>query len=321
MKKFLQQLLIFSLPIFLLSYLLDVFVSATLKKSNSYAAGEYSTWNAIIDGKVNSTIVVYGSSRAWVQINPTMISDSLKVSAYNLGIDGHNFWLQYLRHSLLLKKNTKPRLIIHSLDIFTLDKVKDLYNAEQFLPYMLWNNEVRKATIGYNGYNLLDYEIPLIRYNGKQRAIDNILVSLVKNPQTNTLKRVKGYEGKDEQWNADFSKTKEAMKNFEVKFDTSSIALFDKYLNECKSKNINIIFVYTPEYIEGQKFIKNRDKLMEVYVGFAKKYHIPFYDFSYDSISYQKKYFYNALHMNKDGAELFTKKLIDTLKQYNTLYK
>ena len=41
--------------------------------------------------------------------------------------------------------------------------------------------------------------------------------------------------------------------------------------------------------------------------------------FSTDAISYQKKYFYNSVHMNKTGAELFTAKLIDTLKQSNMI--
>ena len=46
----------------------------------------------------------------------------------------------------------------------------------------------------------------------------------------------------------------------------------------------------------------------------SKEYQIPFYDFSNDSISYHKKYFYNASHLNNFGSQLFTKELIDKLK-------
>lgn len=313
MKKFIQQILLFLLPIVLISFYADYYISTNLKKSNLYAEKEYSTWNAIIDGKINSEIVIYGSSRAWVHINPTMISNNLNVSTYNLGIDGHNFWLQYLRHSLLLENNTKPKIIILSLDIFTLQKVKDLYNSDQFLPYMLWNDKIRNATISYNGFKFIDYEIPLIRYYGRQNAVHEAF--LIKK-RVNEVERIKGYQGRDRQWNGDFDKVKKTMKNYERELDPASIILFERFLNECKNQKIKVIFVYTPEHIEGQKFVKNRDEIISLYKKLSEKYNIPFYNYSKDSLSYHKKYFYNASHLNKTGAELFTKKLIDSLKKY-----
>ena len=104
------------------------------------------------------------------------------------------------------------------------------------------------------------------------------------------------------------------MKNLEIPLDKKTIILFDRFLRECKIQKIEIIFVYSPEYIEGQRFVKNKNQIMATYRKFSMKYNIPFYDYSNDSMSYKKEYFYNALHLNKTGAELFTKRLIDTLK-------
>lgn len=312
MKKFIVQIILFLLPIILISYYADNYISTNLKKSNSFAFGEYSTWNAILEGKVNSDIVIYGSSRAWVHINPTMISNSLDCSAYNLGIDGHNFWLQYLRHTLLLKNNTKPKLIILSLDVFTLQKVDDLYNLDQFLPYMLWNNEIKQATISYNGFTSIDYEIPLVRYIGRSKAIN---ATFSNNKLSNLDQRIKGYQAQERLWSSDFDKAKKAMKNYEKPLDSGTIILFERFLNECKSKNIKLFIVYTPEYIEGQKFVKNRGEILTLYEKYSKKYNIPFYNYSNDSLSHDKKYFYNATHLNKTGAELFTKRLIDSLQK------
>lgn len=316
MKKFLFKLLLFIAPIFLLSYFLDVLISKNLKKSNTFAQEEYTTWNAIYEGKVDSDLLIFGSSRAWKHINPTMITDSLHVSAYNLGIDGHNFWLQNLRYRQLLKYNKRPKLIVFSLDYFTLKKNEDLYNSEQFLPYMLWNRDIKEATISYNGFSSLDYEIPLIRYYGKYSSII-AAASYSGNPVT----RVKGYHGRDQVWNSDFDNAKASMKSLKIKLDKPTIVLFENFLKECKANNIKIIFVYTPEYIEGQKFVSNRSQIMGLYKKFSKQYQIPFYDFSNDSISYQKKCFYNASHMNKIGSELFTLQLIDTLKTFRYFNK
>jgi len=316
MKKFLVKLFLFLSPILLLSYFFDVFISKNLKNSNRFAEKEYPTWNAIYEGNVNSDLLIFGSSRAWVHIDPTMISDSLGISAYNLGIDGHNFWLQNLRYRQLLKYNKRPKFIICSLDYFTLKKNKDLYNSEQFLPYMLWNKDIKKATISYNGFSSLDYVIPLIRYYGKYDAIATAIryfTGHLSNPTT----RIKGYQGRVENWNSDFDNAKVNMKSLEVRLDKPTILLFENFLKECKANNIKLIFVYTPEYIEGQQFVSNRPQIMGLFKKFSKKYHIPFYDFSKDSISYQKKYFYNASHLNKVGSQLFTKNLVDTLKSYN----
>ena len=88
-------------------------------------------------------------------------------------------------------------------------------------------------------------------------------------------------------------------------------------MEECKRKKIKIVFVYAPEYFERGKFIENREEIFTLFNMFSKKYSIPFYDFSNDTISMQRKYFYNASHLNKTGAELFTKKLIDSLRSNN----
>jgi hypothetical protein len=313
MKKFIKYFFFFISPLVLLSYFLDFFISNNLKKSNKYAEKEYPTWNAIIDGKVNSDILIYGNSRAWVDFNPTMISDSLHISAYNLGIDGHGFKLQYLRHRMLLKNNNKPKIIIVSVDIFILNNRKELYNSEQFLPYMLWNREIKSATIDYDGFNSLDYDLPLIRYYGKTEALETA-IRFFSGHLSNPVCRVKGYQGRNESWNTDFDKAKLNMKKYEAKLDSETIILFEKFLAECKKQNIKLIFVNAPEYIEGQKFTKNRGEVLSLYTNYSHKYNIPFYDYSNDAISYQKKYFYNTVHMNKTGAELFTAKLIDTLK-------
>lgn len=298
----------------MVSYAIDVFISENLKKINEVACGEYSTWNDLYDGKVNSDIVVYGSSRAWCHISPKIIEDKLNLKSYNLGINGHNFWLENFRHTVLLENNAKPKLILFSLDIFTLQKKKELYNSEQFLPYMLWNNPIRRVTESYVGFNTYDYYIPLVRYYSKMLVLQKTMsfsMGLLNNPVT----RVKGYKGKDKSWNSDFDKAKKNRKKYEILVDSKTQLLFEQFLVECKKKNIKLIFVYTPEYIEGQKFVKNREGIMSLYTNYSKKFQIPFYDYSKDIISFQKKYFYNASHLNKTGAELFTNKLMDTLKQ------
>ncbi len=284
--------------------------------SNAHAQKEFPTWNAIIEGKVNSDILIYGSSRAWVQVNPSLIRDSLNSTAFNLGIDGHNFYLQNLRHKMLLEFNSSPKIIIHIVDISTFQKTDELYNSDQFLPYMLWNSNIKKATSTYKGFNFLDYYIPLLRYYGKTEAI-KVFIKLIIKPQSNAIERIYGYQGQNKTWNSDFKKAKEKLDHIQVVLDTCLISKFNNYLIDCKSKGIKVLLIHPPEYIRSQSFIKNRDDVISLFKDFEERLDVSFYDFSDNSISYNRNNFYNTTHLNQNGSELFTNKIIDLLKENN----
>lgn len=320
MKKFIKKIFVLIIPIVLTSHILDFFISNNLKKSNTYAHKEFSTWNAIVDGKLDAEILIYGSSRAWVQFDSQILEDTLKLNTYNLGIDGHSFIMQLLRHKLALEHNSKPKMIIHSVDIGTLEKGR-LYNSDQFLPYMLWNQIFYDHMSLLKGYSYFDYNIPLVRYYGRFEAIKEALKMSLN--QSNPIQRVKGYMGSDATWNNDFDNAKKLMNEYVVTPDSYILSLFDNYLKECKNKNIQVVLVYAPYYTEGQIFIKNQQEIINMYRALATEYDFTFFDFTKDEICSDKNYFYNASHMNRTGAEVFTRKLAHKLKArtHNNVYK
>lgn len=290
-------------------------ISNNLKNSNAYY-GEFEIWNDIYNHNIYTDLAIYGSSRAWVGINPKILEDSLNLSIYNFGMDGHNFGLQYLRHKEYLKHNPPPKFILLAVEFSSLQKRKDLYLYEQFLPYMLWNQNIKHFTKSYNGFNTLDYHIPLIRYFGKPSVLKKAYEQIVQN-STHTQYRTNGYKGIDKTWSNDLEDAKHKMNTFEIKTDNSTTVLFETFLKECHDNAIKVILVYTPEYIEGQKFIKNRQELVNTFVNYAIDYNITLLDYSKDSICFDKKNFYNATHLNDVGAKLFSKKLAKDLKKLN----
>jgi len=311
MKKFLLQLVLFLAPLVLLAFVADRYINQTLKTSKT---GDYAVWNDILDGKVNSDIVIYGSSRAWLQLNPRIIEDSTGKGVYNLGIDGHNFYMQYLRHDLLLRYNKPPATIILSLDNFTFDKKKDLYNPEQFLPY-LDNKEILDATKTYFGFDFYDYKLPLIRYAGQRDALNNALKIMIK-PSLNNMARYKGYSGQELIWNNDLDRAMAIQKKYVQHFDSATIQLFDQFLRETRDMKTEIIMVYSPEFIGGQQFVSNRKEVFAIYDSFAHENHIPFFEYSKDNMCLDKDFFYNSQHLNSNGANVFTRKMIRDIKEY-----
>lgn len=263
MKKFLKRIGVFCLILLLCTSILDFFITVELKKSNNFAIGEVHIWNTLFKGKINSDIYVYGSSRAWVHINPQIIEENVDKKVYNLGIDGHNFWLQYLRHKVLLDNNKKPQSIILSVGSLTLVKREDLYNYEQFLPF-IYKKDIRKYTKSYKGFSALDYFLPLYRYRNKTEEIRKVIKSNLKSDGI-TPYRIDGYRGMNRIWNNDLKKAKSKIEKYSVEFDASTKQLFETFIKECNVLDIKLVLVYTPEYIEGQRFITNRKDIVSNY--------------------------------------------------------
>ncbi len=294
----------FFAPIAVLSVGAEFSISAYLRNSKTYAEGEYATWNDIYDGHLSAEIFIYGSSRAVVQISPAILSDQLGKSCYNLGVDGFNFWTQYFRHQEAAKHAAKPQIILHSLDISSLSHKGQFYKA-QFLPYMFQKESIESFAKLYPDFSYFDFRLPLVRYYGNSTAIFHALkLFFVDQPQE--LERNRGYRGQDIGWKDDLANAKKKMASFEATIDTSCVNLFDKYLQECLARNIKVILVYTPEYIEGQRFVKNREDVLQIYNDLSTRYGIPFLDYSADSMSFNRNWFYNSGHLNKRGSEHFT---------------
>lgn len=315
MKKFVLRLTVFALVVILIATGLDMLFSKQLMKLRGFAFGEGGVWNDIIKGNVNADVVVYGSSRAWVHIDPQILEDSLKTSSYNLGMDGHNFWMQYLRHQKYMEHNRKPQTILVCVDVLSLELREDLYNAEQFLPYMLWDSEIKKTTQRYIGYKWYDYYFPFIRYHGKHSVMETVFKSFVA-PGSSDIGRTKGFEGMYRKWNEDLTEAKKKMGSYVAHPDSVSITLFKQFLSDCKTDTIQVILVYTPEYVEGQTFIKNRKEIIAMLEDIAAKHEVPLLNYTTDSMCMNKDLFYNSTHMNHIGAEIFSQKLAHDLKQY-----
>jgi len=273
-------------------------------------------WEDIINGRIQADTLIYGSSRAWVHINPIPMENRYDGGFYNLGMDGYHFGMQYFRHLQFLKYNEKPRRIILSLDVFSLEKRTDLYNFGQFLPY-LFRSDFRRETEGYEGFSFWDYRLPLVRYYGDRQAKHAAMRAAWPRPQG--IYRTKGYRGMPFEWNADFSNATAITDTIKAGVDPEVLELFTRFLSECQTAKIKVLLVYTPEYIEGQRFVRNRGEILEIYRKAATEYQIPFLDYSDSPLSSRRELFYNAMHLNRTGSDLFTRQLIEDIQPWMNL--
>jgi len=312
MKKILLKTALFFLPVVLLAYSADLLMSADLARSNKYADGELPVWNDLYGGKIDAGVVIFGASNALRGLDPQIIEKRLGEKAYSLAVNGLNFRIQYFRYRLLLAKNRKPKLIIYAVSAATLEKTPELYNPDQFLPFLLNNRPLEDVLSEYDAFKKEDYIVPFIRYFGKKEAFIEVF-NLMTDPAANVQRRINGYMPNDQAWTSDLEKARAVASTREFVMDTALASLFDKFVAECKRDSIRLIFVNLPEYIDGQNYVSNRKEMLAPIINCSKNNNIYFVSYLNDSISYNKKYFFNTGHLNKYGAEIFTGKLIDDL--------
>src|SRR5690554_5959637 len=165
---------------------------------------------------------------------------------------------------------------------------------------MLWNREIYEATKNYEGFNIVDFTIPLARYIGKNKTLNAMMLR-----SKGKSIRTQGFQGQNREWNDDLKRAKTQMGSYTADLDNASVELFRQYIQECKSLDINLILVYTPEYIEGQQFVTNRSEIMTLLKGIAQENNLPFLDYSAHYLSMIKNIFITPCTSMPQGPRNF----------------
>ncbi len=311
MKAFILRAVLFFSLVFILASAVDWLFCKTILRSKFSA---YGVWGDLIDKRVpNIDMAIMGSSRAWTMFNPKTLEDSLGGVVYNYGVDGYAFHMQHLFFRQLMRLNYQPKYILNELDIQTLHIRKDLCNPEHFLG-VLPQPHVRDYTSWYKGFDLYERYLPLIRWSGRSMAL-NIIQKILSRTEAEQdgYDRYHGYLSNSDEWHAD------ADQEFQVEplvqhWHKPTVALFQDYIRECAEKKIKLIWVLPPMYKELHRITQNQEVIFGHYRRLAKENHILLLDYTNDTLSNSKQYFYNAGHLNTRGAELFSKHLASDLK-------
>lgn len=313
MKRFLLKISLLSVVLAGLLFLLEQGITQGLKKSNSYT---FVDWNNIYEGRINAAIIINGSSKALVQVSPLILDSVLQLSSYNLGINGHDFYMQDCKYSIYEQHNTKPKLIVQVISNGTLIKREDLYQLEQFLPY-LHDSTLVQTTKDYVGLDLFDYSLPFARYFGHSNIIKEGLLSYFGIQTPPKLSKYKGYAPKNLQWDNSFERFKKYFPKGKIlEPQERSIQKFKAFIQRQQQNNIPLVLVYPPTYAPSQPYINNRAQIMDLYQAIAQQYQVLLLDYSQMPLTNQQDFFYNSQHLNKQGAELFSRRLANDLKTH-----
>lgn len=314
-RKFVIKASVFFCFLLVIAYSLDFIVTSGLRKAEY---GNYGVWNDIFDGRIEADLIINGSSRAMVQASPAILDSVLGIKSYNLGFNGYGLPMQLCRFNLFVKYNFKPGVVVHEVDYGTFSHRDDLYEWEQFLPY-LKDSAISIGTRMYKGFRFWDYHLPLVRYYSNFPAISSGILEYFGIAHFKSEK-YKGYQGNSFAWDGKFELAKTKFPNgLRTRPEAELFESFKSYLQECKEDSISVVLVWMPEYVEGQKFVLNRDSVVDTLQGIATRFQVPMLDYSSDSICYDRTLFYNSRHLNRTGAQMFTRKLASDLSRLQIL--
>ena len=291
MKKFIFSIIVFCL----IPYIADFALSALVQRSSNR---EVESWYDLMHSQIDADLIVMGNSRAWVQISPTILDSILGVETYNLGMDGSCINRQIHKYHLFRKYNRKPKMIVQTLDAWSLG-YKTGYEREQLYPYF-WNWNMREEFFESEPFTFWEKYIPMYRFRS--------FMPLRRGPKT----LIKGYQGMDRPWDGSVF---EKVKSITFTPNDTTIKMFDDSLAKAKAEGITVVLVFTPQYIGATEKTTNQAYMHEYYNRFASKYDFPIVDYTYMDICYDTAYFYNAMHLNRKGAEIFSDSLANALKR------
>lgn len=256
---------------------------------------------------------VLGSSRAYLTVHIPTIEQALNGKGINISLEGTAYPEQYLIFYLFTNQ-TRITHLLFQIDIFGLDDSTFSYPYHEYLyfPY-IYNGNVFDSLLDNCGYRVYAWKyLPFFKYAEYNSQIG--LINIMK--AVRGLKPVFDESGSlliEKEWD---DSTVKNMKPQVFAISEKRLKYFLQIIELAKKRNIKVTMFMAPEYSAIYKYQTNRKDILRFYNNLATKYNIPFLEFRDKDICEDKANFYNAGHLNKKGALLFSDRLAKTLRTY-----
>lgn len=292
MKKFLYKIALFlAIPIF---YLM------------ANAAINYFTWKNQQVDLHEKTILIAGDSHPISSLNPKLF-----YSARNICQSAEPYVLTYWKLKNILKTNKVDTLILgfapHNISGFNDLKFSD----------KLWSREMfRRSYFLINFRNLINESIPVDFFTYLDVLFDNTFLY----PEKDHIHYIGSFS---ERKGTHLSDSLSAIsrhfyyKGMELGVSKASITYLDSIINYCKQQNTTIILSSNP--VHRSYYERIPDNILDSYYYLKDKYSKDgIFVFDKTNSFLADSLYYNSDHLNRIGAQYFTKELIETIKTQQT---
>jgi hypothetical protein len=263
--------------------------------------------NDLFEGKINKDLIILGSSRGQADIATWMLEDSLGMSAFNLSFGGSDIEWHLFVLKCLLEKAGPPKVIIKVLDdSFELTNAKvNGFRVDLLYPLVKYSEALEQ----------------LIERGEKNRLLSKLLIThqLSKNaydmrtpPALNDT--VLFYGAFPAPAHAQIKEKDKKIDNQIIIYDSSTELpqkkrAFQQFQDVLRENNIKVFYVIPPSYKPlNHKFT---ERMRAVVIPGSPLFAYDDKDPNYSCDAF----FHDPVHMNRTGAEYFTKDLIRFMKK------
>jgi len=276
-------------------------------KSNK--KGIFDKYNTLFTEQNEYETLIVGSSRAESHFNCKIIDSMLHTNCYNIGIEGASLPFELEILNTYLQKSKFPKQIILNLDYHIPKCDNDtVFMFPRFFPY-LHNSSLytalkkRDARMAYFRY------VPFysLAYMG-DKYISAAIRGYMNAPGDYDLSYYKGFAPVLEQ--NEFSYAKWTYTSYEACNDDKVYDLLDGLIAQCKKNNATLYFVLSPLYYKTSNQISNKQSIIDKIKSKAEINNILLFGYTSDDIGKDSSFFADPYHLNKKGADLFTRKFL-----------
>ena len=299
-----------SLVLLICAAFLQVLFLVFRKGYNNYYTFEQSRLHEIIRGTNYYDAIFIGSSRTYYHINPKVVDSVLQIKSFNAGIDGADLLETNMILKCYLQSHRKPQYVIADLSTPAFDiNEASILNPNMYFPYL--DNPVIFNTLKpYKRVGLLKY-LPFLQIT---ETDDHIKLGVLA-----------GLIGKEEPLEPTYNGYLESGTDtiplpFKVKYMTTDfpvreegIGLMEELIRTCRENEIQLIVTYAPVY--DLKDEKMNQAFFPTLKYMCDTSNTPFLNYRYLALNTDNRLFRDELHLNKHGAEIYSRILaMDLMK-------
>lgn len=309
MKRFLIKYGFFLIVIITLSWLLSNLVDRGLCLLSGHSSGQTSIPELLSD-TLQADILIMGNSRALCAYNPMCIEAITGLRTWNIGVSGQPFGISYLRYQLYSEHNRKPQILLLNIDNNELEMIDNGFGREDYYPY--FDNELIQPYLPLYGFSWADIHLPLYKYRGDYKLIGYGLMANLGIYPMAQCQHTQGFYNEDTAFDGTALEEVLQSGNIKVSQEKAAIQLLDSFLTELSQDSIRVLFCYAPQYTPLFEHLEI-DSLMNSYQRIADRHGIVIMNYARLPWCNDTCFFYNANHINRKGAELFSTQLAEDL--------
>lgn len=306
-KQKLIRTLCFVLGIGLLLFTLNKVFIIGVQHAEHAQTGKVSL---LMNHSIDPQVIIFGASNGETGIDPKMLQQQIGKTVFNLSLDGTSVrqfgdlvreFNDYSEHA---------ETIVFALGPFAFQKETLPSSMNRYYAWVdnshIRNNaflnevpEFRKLKyVPFYGFVLYDSDFYKSAVDGWSRMLHH--------PVLPSTREHQGWKPMAIEWGENNSVT--AVDNSTLSIDSSVVSDYKSLVVELNKKGRKVVFVLMPCQQEAMNHFMGYEQLRKTVKNLSVGPN-QYIDLSVDSMSLDKKYFYNYTHLNVTGAEAFSRLL------------